>query len=232
MAVSDDRRTEHGDRPDDEERIGMSEPVDEQLSAMLDGELPPEQSELLLKRLDRDAELRARFGRYALISESLRGGADAAPTRALFIARVHASIAASPPLPAPARVQPGWRLAAGLAVAATVAGLAVVLLGRAPGGPELATLAPPAAMVAAPLPASDPHPAGSARLAGAGSYVTPPLRARPTLIPLGELANYAVAHSDFAASLPTGAMLTGLMVEEPLDSETPGPAPPKGGNPP
>ena len=210
----------------------MSEPVDEQLSAMLDGELPPEQSELLLKRLDRDAELRARFGRYALISESLRGGADAAPTRALFIARVHAAIAVSPPLPAPAKVPPGWRLAAGLGVAATVAGLAVLVLGRTPGGPDLATLAPPAAVVAARLPASDPRTPGRARLAGAGSYVTPPLRPRPALIPLGELANYAVAHSDFAASLPTGAMLTGLMVEEPLDSETPGPAPPKGGTPP
>jgi len=50
----------------------MSEQIREQVSAFLDGELPNSETELLLKRLTRDAELRESFGRYALIGESLR----------------------------------------------------------------------------------------------------------------------------------------------------------------
>ncbi len=52
----------------------MSETLDEQLSAFLDGELPPEELDLFLTRLDRDAGRRARLGRYALIGECLRTG--------------------------------------------------------------------------------------------------------------------------------------------------------------
>ncbi len=51
----------------------MSEQIREQVSAFLDGELPDSETELLLKRLTRDAELRESFGRYALIGEALRG---------------------------------------------------------------------------------------------------------------------------------------------------------------
>ena len=51
----------------------MSEQIREQVSAFLDGELPGSETELLLKRLTRDAELRESFGRYALIGEALRG---------------------------------------------------------------------------------------------------------------------------------------------------------------
>ncbi len=57
----------------------MSEQIREQVSAFLDGELPSSETELLLKRLTRDAELRESFGRYALVGEALRGasrGAD------------------------------------------------------------------------------------------------------------------------------------------------------------
>ena len=55
----------------------MSEQIREQVSAFLDGELPNSETELLLKRLTRDPELRESFGRYALIGESLRGGTHA-----------------------------------------------------------------------------------------------------------------------------------------------------------
>ena len=51
----------------------MSEQIREQVSAFLDGELPSSETELLLKRLTRDPELRQSFGRYALIGENLRG---------------------------------------------------------------------------------------------------------------------------------------------------------------
>ncbi|MGI9342672.1 MAG: sigma-E factor negative regulatory protein [Gammaproteobacteria bacterium] len=49
----------------------MSHTIDEQLSALLDGELPAEQEELLLRRLDDDAGLRARFARYSMIRDAV-----------------------------------------------------------------------------------------------------------------------------------------------------------------
>lgn len=49
----------------------MGQTIDEQLSALLDGELPVEQEELLLRRLERDPDLRARFGRYSMIGDLL-----------------------------------------------------------------------------------------------------------------------------------------------------------------
>ncbi len=55
----------------------MSEQIREQVSAFLDGELPNSETELLLKRLTRDAELRESFGRYALIGEAMRGAEPA-----------------------------------------------------------------------------------------------------------------------------------------------------------
>ena len=50
----------------------MSEQIREQVSAFLDGELPDSETDLLLKRLSRDSDLRDAFGRYALIAEVVR----------------------------------------------------------------------------------------------------------------------------------------------------------------
>ncbi len=55
----------------EEEEQTMGQTIDEQLSALLDGELPVEQQELLLRRLERDTDLRARFGRYSMIGDLL-----------------------------------------------------------------------------------------------------------------------------------------------------------------
>ena len=73
----------------------MSEQIREQVSAFLDGELPSSETELLLKRLMRDAELRESFGRYALIGESMRGTAKVPITRG-FAARVNGAIDGGP----------------------------------------------------------------------------------------------------------------------------------------
>lgn len=48
----------------------MSEQIREQISALLDGELPPAEQRLLLERLGRDAGLRSRLSRYQLISDT------------------------------------------------------------------------------------------------------------------------------------------------------------------
>ena len=67
----------------------MSEQIREQVSAFLDGELPNSETELLLKRLTRDAELRESFGRYALIGEAMRGASQGADLTRGFAARVN-----------------------------------------------------------------------------------------------------------------------------------------------
>ncbi len=71
----------------------MTRIIDEQLSALLDGELPCEQEEMLLRRLEREPESRDRLARYGLIGELLRN--PSAGTAVLSIsARVSTAIAA------------------------------------------------------------------------------------------------------------------------------------------
>ena len=104
----------------------MSDKLLEQVSSLLDDELPSEQAALLLARLKREPELRERFARYALIGETLRG-------RTMPVdlgARVASAIAEEP-----AHAVSGmhrWvsrlRPVAGLAVAASVAMFAVLAL--------------------------------------------------------------------------------------------------------
>src|SRR5258707_6086415 len=104
----------------------MSEQIREQVSAFLDGELPNSETELLLKRLTRDGELRESFGRYALIGEAVRGttrGGLITPgvTRRVNLAIDRESNSAHEQVPH-ARRPPSWRPVAGAAVAAGPAG--------------------------------------------------------------------------------------------------------------
>ena len=70
----------------------MSRLIDEQLSALLDGELPAEQETLLLRRLDGDPGLRETLARYGMIGELLRDAS--APVSALDVSvRVSAAVA-------------------------------------------------------------------------------------------------------------------------------------------
>lgn len=52
----------------------MSEKINEQLSAFLDGELSEQELDLFSRRLLTDPELRAQLARYQLASESIQGG--------------------------------------------------------------------------------------------------------------------------------------------------------------
>src|ERR1700722_16791052 len=106
----------------------MSEQIREQVSAFLDGELPSSETELLLKRLTRDAELRESFGRYALIGESLRGGSNARLSQG-FASRVNRAIDGGPgvanvQIPS-ARLTRWWHPFAGAAVTVGVMVVAV-----------------------------------------------------------------------------------------------------------
>ena len=99
----------------------MSEQIREQISAFLDGELPNSETELLLKRLTRDAELRESFGRYALIGEACRGAPQDHLSRGLT-ARINRAIDGEPRPSGGsaqrARARRWWHPVAGAAVAA------------------------------------------------------------------------------------------------------------------
>src|SRR6202044_1056315 len=123
----------------------MSEQIREQVSAFLDGELPDTETELLLKRLTRDGELRESFGRYALIGEALRGAGSQILTRG-FASRVNLAIDGEPAqVPAhaqPARAPRWWRPLAGVTVAASVAAVAIVALQQRAISPGLKGVSP------------------------------------------------------------------------------------------
>lgn len=71
----------------------MTRIIEEQLSALLDGELPAEQESLLLRRLEREPDSRKRLARFGLIGELMRD--PSAETSGMEISgRVAAEIAA------------------------------------------------------------------------------------------------------------------------------------------
>lgn len=99
----------------------------QQLSALIDGELPADEARFLLRRLQHDEELAGCHERWQLCGDVLRGRA-LAPAPIDFAARVRSAVAAEPApraQPAPARGR-AWRWGGG-AVAASVAALALFM---------------------------------------------------------------------------------------------------------
>jgi len=194
-----------------------------QLSAMFDGELPAAECELLSRRLARDEQLRAVWSRYSVIGAVLRAE-PVAQVRPDFARRVSAALASGAGL---ARARRGrlWRGAAlGSAVAAGVAGAAIMLLRSGlpqPEGaltayvPSVPRLAMPAAVVTHPQTAQ-----GGDELA---SYVVPPAGAGNNLAVPATLAEYVVWHSEVSAPLARRSLLSALIATE---SVQPAPAVP------
>ncbi len=190
----------------------MTDPVKEQLSACLDGELPEAELDLLLKQVGRDADLRASLGRYALIGETLRAKGPVA-AGADFASRVSAAIDAEPPLTSrdalPARTSkvPQWlRPAAGFAVAAGVAAVAILSLQPSSETPEttyVAEISAPVTETAQPAMADDASYIVPAGTASGGGYV-----------PAARLTNYVVAHSEYSGPLGRRSVLSGVLAQE------------------
>jgi sigma-E factor negative regulatory protein RseA len=182
----------------------MSDQIREQVSAFLDGELPNSESELLLKRLTRDAELRASFGRYALIGETLRG-ASRAPVSRGFAARVNRAINGEPATAIPQGVRAAhgrwWRPVTGAAVAAGVAAVAVVALQQRAVAPGVQPMRPVIAQSAAPAPAKE-----------ALSYIVPAASTGAAgVMPAMRLTSYVFAHSNYVSGLGQGNVMSGLL---------------------
>lgn len=187
----------------------MTDRIKEQLSTFLDGELPDQETALLLKRLERDDELRSALSRYSLIGAVLRSDGDV-PAARQVAARVSAAIAKEPAALMRASGRDKLlRSAAGLAVAAGVAFGAVMVVQQTESGdavaPELMARTAesevePVTEVAA-LPADEP----------AIPYVTPPATDAPGGIAPAQLANYLVAHYGYASPLVRRSVGAGLM---------------------
>ena len=205
----------------------MSEQIREQVSAFLDGELPSTETELLLKRLTRDGELRESFGRYALIGESLRGAGSHILTRG-FASRVNLAIDGEPIQPAKQQVRGArwWRPLAGVAVAAGVATVAIVALQQRAISPSLTTSPALTAQNASlpPITAATEQTAslqsvGAVAGAGAGrealSYTVPASSpAAPAQMAPGRLTNYVFAHSKYSSGLGQRGVLADLLIED------------------
>ncbi|HUG72219.1 MAG TPA: sigma-E factor negative regulatory protein [Steroidobacteraceae bacterium] len=183
-----------------------------QLSALFDGQLPPQQAQMVIRRALREPAMRASWERYALIGACLRAEPIAGP---LSVAdRVQASIAAERELnilPLPARTAQAraagagrfnmlGRGALGGAIAAGVAVVSIVVM-RAigPTADSGALIAQGSSEVAAaPLEVA----AADGRDSAPGSYITPGTNspAQPRLVVDATLGHFLVAHSEEAAS--------------------------------
>lgn len=187
----------------------------EQLSALLDGELPEAEAAMAVRRVSRDAALRGAALRYSLIGDTLRN--ELPPGRpADLVARVRAELAVEP---AAAEFTPrryrkhAARYGAGLAVAASVALVALVAL---PGRQQVET--PPmlsATEVASPVPEQ--------------RMMLSPVYTRAAGGGPDRLTRYYVNHTEYAPPVSGRGALTRIIVIQPeaamADEETPEDAP-------
>jgi sigma-E factor negative regulatory protein RseA len=194
----------------------MNEELDSQLSAMFDDELAPGECELLARRLSRDEQLKARWGRYAVIGGAIRSERGVrlnAPLAGLVSAVILAEPALATAHGARRAGVRWWQPVAAAAVAAGVAAVSVLWLrAQAPlaAAPLSARLTAPTATV----PAAAVVPAAAA--GAPDSYVvprTPAVRAT-VVVPSTELANYVVAHSVFSSPVTRRNLLSAFMTGE------------------
>ena len=185
----------------------MIDKINDQLSAMLDDELDERECELLLTRMGRDPGLRDVWERYSLIGDCVRGNlpeyiaSDMAGRVAAAVARNEAPLSVLP-----ATRSSRWRPAAGIAIAASVAVLAIVTLGNPDSSaPEF----------------SSPSVASAAE----DSYTVPVINMREQVsAAMRERLNfYQVSHSEFAGPLQRRAVLTQISGDaEPLPDDDSG----------
>ena len=205
----------------------MNEELDSQLSAMFDNELPAAECELLARRLSRDSDLKARWGRYAVMGAVIR--AERGVTLDGTVAgRVSAAISSEPALTADGARSGGkvqnrwWQPLAGAGLAAGVAAVSIFWLrSQAVSGHSPVAVATVAANSSLGAPVAQPA-LQSVSATTSDSFVVPPTPQQPTMVvPATELADYVVAHSAFSWPVSRGNLLSALMVSEPGTSSTP-----------
>jgi negative regulator of sigma E activity len=184
----------------------MTQTIEEQISAFCDGELPDEELELLLRRLERTEAHCATLARYSLIGELVRGEvidqrltglrsnvmeavAENPETQGQFVGRRLRQIGA--------RVVPGI---AGGGIAAAVAILALLSFNSFNSGKQSAPIAEPTV---------------AANIVERGtvfpdqqkySYTVPTPIARKAEIAPARLTSYLVSHGEYARTFPWTVM--------------------------
>jgi hypothetical protein len=167
----------------------MRQTIEEQLSVLLDGELPVEEEELLFQRLEQDTGYRETFGRYCLIGELIRGSEVdlatlriSAGVRELLAQEVVLSAAGRPPKFA-------WGIGkglVGLGIAASVAVVALISLVSLDRDPVSSAL---------PIAAQ-----------GGLSYTVPDVGRASTVIAPVRLTSYLVSHGEFSSAVSRRVM--------------------------
>jgi len=202
---------------------------------MFDNELPAAECELLARRLSRDEDLKARWGRYAAIGATIRAEGGLRLNSGLAL-RVSTAIASEPAAvasePAAAASDPAavaepvqalakklasrwWAPVGGVAVAASVAAAAILFLRfESPSqNGQLAVQTAPATTGNALVGQSG----DSSQLASTttpDSYVVPKTLPRRSIVPSTQLANYVVAHSEFSSPVNRRNLLSAFMASE------------------
>ena len=201
----------------------MNEELDSQLSTMFDDELPPAECELLARRLSRDDQLKARWGRYAVVGAVIRAERGVRLNVPLA-GRVSAVLLTEPELAATSAPQARrrgvrwWQPLAATAVASGVAAVAIVWL-RTQSPLGGATLTSQLSTTPAAMPVSVTLPAAAG--AAADSYVVPRMpKIAPLVVPSTELANYVVAHSMVSSPVARRNLLSAFMTSEPAAAGT------------
>ncbi|MBB5884119.1 hypothetical protein DYQ93_19645 [Xanthomonas sp. LMG 8992] len=133
----------------------------QQLSALIDGELPADEARFVLRRLQHDEELSGCHERWQLCGDILRGRVSV-PAPSDFSARVRQAVAAEAQQAVRAQAASAagkrrtWRWGGSAALAASVALLALFVTQRLPQTPEAL---PPAQVADATVPTPTPTPA-------------------------------------------------------------------------
>jgi sigma-E factor negative regulatory protein RseA len=201
----------------------MNEELDSQLSAMFDDELPGAECELLARRLSRDDQLKARWGRYAVIGATIRAERGVRLNAGLA-GRVSAAISSEPTLAAEPAPRPKkrwdnswWQPLAGVAAAAGVAAVSIYWM-RSQVLPDtlpiVAQSIVPAVATANTTVAATTASATQLTTGEPDSYVVPKNSPRRLVVPSTELANYVVAHSEFSSPVTRRNLLSAFMASE------------------
>ena len=207
----------------------MSQHIQEQLSALMDGELSREETLFLMRGVAHDGGLVQRWSAYHIIRQSLRRQ-EILPLRADFSSAVLQQVLAEG-APSATRRTPWLRWASGGAIAASVAVAALVATApgqrNAPDGQPLA--ASPGPSMAAPGASPDFRPPMlspvlDAQPASAGGFSTPAAPIDP------RLQSYLIRHYDAAGGAgQQAAMPYVLLVVPPQAQQAAASPPPDGG---
>lgn len=198
----------------------------EDLSAWMDGELPPDQARFLERRLAADPALRARFERWQLVSAGLRG--ERIRLMPATLADDVAAAVAGQPRPARHR----WPWAAGAVAAALALALLPGLLdtGGEPGLPPAAPdfvaqpSPPPVDVVAGPVAPVSPLPNEADGLALGPAPVAKPWPRSPVARDPRAMEAYLVRHNALMASDGLGGFMPYVDVVAHDERSQPAPA--------